>query len=102
VRVFPQSFRGGVRVLVGDLDGDGSLEVLAAPRGKSGLPVKVFDGRTGALLRVLFPFGKGFDGRVSLSLTDFNADGSLDLVAQAARAKARVFSGRDLSLTRLL
>lgn len=40
---FASTFRGGVNVATGDLDGDGVDEIIAAPRGNGAPQVRVFD-----------------------------------------------------------
>ena len=44
---YPVAFSGGVRVAVGDIDGDGRNEIHTAPGNGSTPQVKVFDGITG-------------------------------------------------------
>jgi hypothetical protein len=51
------SFSGGVRVAVGDVNGDGVPDVICAA-GPGGAPlVEVFDGNTAKLIRIFFAFG---------------------------------------------
>jgi hypothetical protein len=52
---FKASFRGGVRVAVGDVNGDGQDDVIAASGPGSVPAVKVFDGTTGNLLTRFSP-----------------------------------------------
>jgi len=47
---------GGARDATGDVDGDGTPEIVAAP-GASGSEVKMFDGRTFALRHRFIPLG---------------------------------------------
>jgi hypothetical protein len=48
---YERSFRGGVRVATGDVNGDGVQDIITAP-GPGGSPlIKVWDGTTGTLLR---------------------------------------------------
>jgi hypothetical protein len=43
---YAPGFKGGVRVAVGDVDGDGKLDVITGPGKNGGALVEGFDGRT--------------------------------------------------------
>src|SRR5262249_28616765 len=59
---YGQGFTGGVRVAMGDVNGDGTLDVITgAGAGAAGGHVKVFDGKTGNEIRSFFAF-PGFAG----------------------------------------
>jgi hypothetical protein len=98
---FDPAFTGGVRVAVGDVDGDGVADIIAGA-GPTGLPeVRVFDGRTGAPIRDFFAFNPLFTGGVFVAAGDINKDGFADIVVGADAGGApevRAFSGRDNSL----
>ena len=61
---FASTFTGGVRVAVGDVNGDGVPDVVAAPGSGAGPNVRVFDGKTQATLRSFFAYDAGFTGGV--------------------------------------
>jgi hypothetical protein len=61
---FEPTFSGGVRVAVGDLNGDGMAEIVAGAGPGAGPHVKVFSGQTGAELDDYFAYGRGFAGGV--------------------------------------
>ena len=48
---YAPNFTGGVRVAVGDVNGDGTPDIITAPGAGGGPHIKVFDGKTGALIR---------------------------------------------------
>ena len=61
--------------------------------------VRVTDPTTGAVKFTVFPFGKGYRGKLVLATADVNGDGVADLVARRPRGHERfltkVFSGVD-------
>lgn len=65
---YESSFTGGVRVAVGDVNGDGRADIITgAGPGAAGGHVKVFDGVTGAQTQSFLPFDPGFTGGVSVA-----------------------------------
>ena len=90
---YEPGFRGGVRVAVGDVDGDGVLDVTTAPGpGRPG-QVKVFnlDGTPKAgFTQPYAPFGLGYRDGVEIGLGDINGDGKDDLVASKSRGRGDV------------
>jgi hypothetical protein len=94
---FP-GFSGGVHVAVGDVNGDGIPDVIAAPAA-SGTPfVRVFDLATGTAIRNFFAFDTGFRGGLSIALADINNDGAQDILVGAGPGggpHVKVFNGRN-------
>ncbi|QEL19430.1 Ig-like domain-containing protein [Limnoglobus roseus] len=79
VEAFPGA-TGGVRVAVGDVNGDGMPDLIAANGpGMSGV-VKVYDGATGSLLYQGSPFEDKFTGGLFVEAADLNGDGRAELV----------------------
>ncbi|MEI6240487.1 MAG: FG-GAP-like repeat-containing protein, partial [Planctomycetia bacterium] len=79
---YEPTFRGGVRVATGDLNGDGLDEIVTAPgRGGPG-EIRVWT-QSGVELTAYktFPFGSGYNGGVEVALGDVTGDGKLDIVA---------------------
>ncbi len=76
---YDKSLRGGVSVALGDLDGDGVLEIVTGP-GKGSEPlVKVFD-ISGNIKNSFLAYDKRFLGGIEVTLGDVNNDGSLDIL----------------------
>jgi uncharacterized protein YkwD len=77
---YDSAFRGGVTVAAGDVNGDGRADVVTGAGPGGGPNVKVFDGRTGAMLRSLMAFDISFRGGVSVAAGDLNGDGNADVL----------------------
>lgn len=76
---YDKGFRGGVKVSVVDLDGDGEYEIVTAP-GKGVEPlVKVFS-LNGKFKFSFLAYDKNFKGGISLAAGDMNNDGFAEIV----------------------
>jgi hypothetical protein len=64
---FSRSFRGGVSVAAGDVNGDHRADVIVGPGSGTRATVEVFDGATGELLDSFSPFASSFRGGVSVA-----------------------------------
>lgn len=76
---FEPSFKGGVSVATGDVDGDGQAEIVAgAGPGRPG-EVRVFD-LQGRIRQSFLAFGPAYRGGLSVASGDLNADGQAEVV----------------------
>ncbi|EKD49221.1 MAG: hypothetical protein ACD_63C00218G0001, partial [uncultured bacterium] len=76
---FAKTFKGGVRVAAGDVDGDGTDEIIvgSGPGGRSN--VRVFE-KNGNLKSIrYYPFGKSFTGGVDVAAADTDGDGKAEI-----------------------
>ncbi len=80
VNAYDASFTGGVRVAVGDVNGDGTSDLITGT-GVGGSPiVRVFSGVDGSLLRTLTVGDGGSRNGVSVSAADINGDGISEII----------------------
>jgi hypothetical protein len=96
---YGNSFRGGARVALGDLDGDGVAEIITAPGpGTAGL-VKVWD--LNGIEKVEYrttAYPTSFQGGVYVAVGDVNGDGWLDIITTPGLGRSsevRVFRNRN-------
>ena len=74
-------FMGGVRVALGDVNGDDRDDVIVGTA-TGASHVKVFDGVSGAVVQSFFAF-EGFTGGVKVAAGDVNGDGKADIAVLA-------------------
>ncbi len=80
-------YDGGVQVAVGDVNGDGTDDVIVATA-TGAAHVKVFS-QSGTLMQSFMAF-RGFDGGLSLAVGDVDQDGKADIVVGTAMARSHV------------
>jgi hypothetical protein len=98
---YDPGFRGGVRVAVGDVNGDGVPDIITAPGPSGGPNIRVWDGKTFSLVRSFMAYAPGFTGGVYVAAGDTNGDGFADIVTgpdAGGGPHVEVFSGKDGSL----
>jgi hypothetical protein len=102
---WPEAFRGGVRVALGDVNGDGIADLIVGA-GPGGSPeVKVFSGRSliarrPKLLADFFAWPQDFAGGVEVAAGDTNGDGASDVIVGAGPGgspEVKVYDGATLA-----
>jgi hypothetical protein len=89
-------FTGGLFMAAGDVNGDGTDDIITGADAGGGPHVQVFDGKTGAVLRSFMAYNIGFRGGVRVAAGDVNGDGKADIITGAGPGggpQASVFDG---------
>src|SRR5260370_998979 len=94
---YPLSFTGGVWVAAGDVFHNGYADIVTGADAGGSPDVRVFDGKTGALVREFFAYSANFTGGVRVAVADVNGDGYADIITAAGPGggpSIRVFDGK--------
>jgi len=93
---YANSFRGGVNVASGDVDGDGQEEIITAAGAGGGPHIRVFDSK-GNLEYQFFAYDKDFRGGVNLAVGDVDEDGLDEIITVPESLSASVVKIFDYS-----
>jgi fibronectin-binding autotransporter adhesin len=92
---YPRRFRGGVRVAVGDVTGDGVPDIVTAPGRGSRAVIEVFNGETGALENRFDAFPAQYRGGVRIAVANLVVGGPPEILVQKpGQRRIEVFNGR--------
>jgi len=90
---YAEGFRGGVRVAIADVNGDGVNEIITAPGAGGGPEVKTFT-LNGIQLSRFFAYDAGFRGGVNVAAYDLDGDRISEIITgpgASAKPEVRVF-----------
>jgi hypothetical protein len=95
---YENTFRGGVFVGTGDVNGDDFADVITGTGVGGGARVVVFDGQTGEVVQDFFAFDPSLRTGVRVGAGDLDADGNDDVLVGAGPGGApqvKAVSGKD-------
>jgi hypothetical protein len=78
---YDEGFRGGVRIAVMDLDGDGTKEIITAAGTGGGPHIRVFNKDGKPLIGGFFAYEQSFRGGVSIAVGDIDGDGQKEIIS---------------------
>ena len=99
LQTYDPAFAGGVRVAMGDIDGDGTADIITGAGPGGGPHVLVFSGVDRHVLASFYAYDPRFTGGVSVAAGDIDGDGRTDIITGAGPGgglHVTVFSGADL------
>ncbi len=98
LRVYEDSFAGGVRTAMGDLNGDGVADLVVAPGSGGGPRVVVIDGQTGTPVLSFLAYEESFTGGVNVAVGDVDGDGRREIVSGAGDSGGPMVRVFDISV----
>ncbi len=93
---FPLAFTGGVRVAVGDVNGDGIPDIVAVAGPGGGPEVNIYDGRNYQLAAAFYALPSTFTGGLFVATGDLTGSGHADIIIGADKGgldEVLVFNG---------
>jgi hypothetical protein len=81
---YTDAYTSGINIAVGDLENDGSIELITGTEDGGGPHVRVFNNQGELINPGFFPYHESFRGGVRVAVGDLNADGYNEIIVAAA------------------
>lgn len=94
---FGKQLKGGVRVAVGDVTGDGNDDIIAALGPGARPRVRIFNGVDQTLITEFLAFGDKFRGGSYVAAGNFDSDAALEVVAGSGSGRSPLVRVWDIS-----
>ncbi len=98
---YDESFLGGVKVAVGDVNGDGKAEIITGAGAGGGPHVRIFD-FNGQVISQFFAYNKNFKGGVNVACGDVASDNKAEVIASIEKDSVptvRIFNYQGVTLS---
>jgi hypothetical protein len=80
---YAPTFRGGVTVAAGEINGDGYADIITSPFAGAPPHVVTFSGKTGKVLQSYYAYNPAFLGGSWITASDLNSDGYAEIISGA-------------------
>ena len=81
---YTNTFDKGINIAIGDLESDGTIEIVTGTENGGGPHVRVFNSEGILINPGFFPYDEAFRGGVRVAVGDLNADGTREIIVAAA------------------
>ncbi len=80
---YGENYNKGINISIGDLNGDGTIEIITGTENGGGPHIRVFNDQGKLINPGFFAYGEGYRGGVNVAVGDLNGDGINEIIAGA-------------------
>ncbi|MFM7149388.1 MAG: FG-GAP repeat domain-containing protein [Gemmataceae bacterium] len=92
LQVYPSGYAAGVNLTVGDVAGDGSLELITAPVYGGEANIRIINPNDGTLIKTISAFPAGNKQGLRIAVGDIDGTGKLEILAARARVSLPIIN----------